>query len=134
MSGSIVRETLTARNRRLLLAAFDRGVTVRTHWGNHYTVTSATQAGKLHEVNIWMDSDFNKHEECSCEWAVKRGPVVTFNAGTAQRHTNGVPPCSHILLVRWHRLSAFARAAVLDLDPELAAAYDGRGQLAEVAA
>jgi hypothetical protein len=131
MSGSIVRETLTARNRRLLLAAWDRGVTVVTHWGNRYAVTSATQAGKLYEVNIWMDSDFNRHETCSCKFMQRRGEVVRYNAGTRQAHTAGAP-CSHILIARFHRLSADARALVLD-DPELAAAYSGRGQLAEVA-
>lgn len=132
MSGSIVRETPRQRNRRLLLTAWDRGVRVDSCWGGRFNVTSATEAGKLHEVVIWMDSDHNRHEECTCEWAAKRGAVVRFNAGTAQAHTNGVPPCSHILAVRWHRLSADARALLLE-DPELAAAWEGRRQLAEVA-
>jgi hypothetical protein len=133
MSTRIIAETSKQRNRRLLLAAFDRGVTVQSHWGGRYTVTSGTQAGKLHEVTLYMDSDFNRHEECSCDWATKRGAVITFNAGTAQQHTNHVPPCSHILIARFARLSADARALLLESDPELAAAYDGCGQLAEVA-
>jgi hypothetical protein len=38
------------------------------------------------------------------------------------------------LIVRWHRLSAEAKARRLSTDRELAAAYDGRAGLAEVAA
>ena len=128
----ILPETAPQRNRRLLLAAWDRGVTVASHWAGRYNVTSATQAGKLHEVMVWMDSDFNKHETCSCEFMHKRGEVVTLNAGTQQAHVAGAP-CSHILIVRWYRLSAAEQARRLATDPELAAAYEGRGQLAEVA-
>ena len=132
MSGSIVRETLTARNRRLLLAAWDRGVRVHSHWGGRYNVTSGTTAGKLYEVLIWIDGDENRVEECSCEWAGKQGPVITYNAGTAQAHSEG-QPCSHLLVARWHRLPVARKAAILATDPELAAAWTERGQLAEVA-
>ena len=132
MSGSIVRETLTARNRRLLLAAWDRGVRVHSHWGGRYNVTSGTTAGKLYEVLIWIDGDENRVEECSCEWAGKQGPVITYNAGTAQAHSEG-QPCSHLLVARWHRLPVARKAAILDGDYELAAAWTERGQLAEVA-
>jgi hypothetical protein len=62
----------------------------------------------------------------------KRGEVVRYNAGTLAAHSEGVP-CSHILVTRFHRLNADARAAALDLDPEFADAYAERGQLAEVA-
>lgn len=129
----IVPETPRERNRRLLLAAFDRGVRIASQWGGRYNVTSGTVAGLEHEVIVWVDSDHNKHEECNCAWATKRGAVITFNAGTRQRHTNGVAPCSHILVTRFARLHPAARAAALECDPELAAAYAGRGQLAEVA-
>jgi hypothetical protein len=133
MSTRIIAETAPQRNRRLLLAAWDRGVTVQSHWAGRYNVTSGTQTGVLHEVVTWRDGDFNMHEACSCPWGVKHGEVITFNAGTEQAHVAGVP-CAHILIVRWHRLSAEAKARRLSTDRELAAAYDGRAGLAEVAA
>lgn len=126
-----IQETPRQRNRRLLMQAWDRGVRITSHWGGRYNVTSGSEAGKEHEVMVWFDSDGNKHETCSCAFAAKRGDVVTFNAGTTAQHRAGVP-CSHVLIVRWARLSADARALLLT-DPEFAAAYEGRGQLAEVA-
>ena len=134
MSTRSLQETPRQRNRRLLMAAWDRGMRVQSHWAGRYNVPSATEAGVLHEVIVWMDSDFNRHEACSCPNGKTHGEVITFNAGTVQAHTNNVRPCSHRLIVRWHRLSAAEKAARLAADPELAAAWDGRGQLQEVAA
>jgi hypothetical protein len=131
MSTRIITETPRERNRRLLLAAFGRGVTVASQWGGRYNVTSGTTAGRLHEVVTWRDGDWNLYEECTCEYAQQRGPVVTFNEGTQQEFTTNVRPCSHVLMVRWHRLDPDARAAALECDSELAAArkaarQDGR--------
>jgi hypothetical protein len=66
-----IQETAPQRNRRILLAAWDRGVTVQSHWAGRYNVTSGTQTGVLHEVVTWRDGDFNMHEACSCPWGTQ---------------------------------------------------------------
>lgn len=98
------------RNRAHLIKALAAGITIRpAHTAHTWYVSSVSEPGKDHLVERYILNG-TRYEYCNCQWGQKHEPF-----------TVGSRPCVHVLRLRWELLDADGKAAVLDIDPEIAA-------------